>query len=67
MFAPLKRHWYESGAVPVTVTLNEAAPPATTDWLAGWPVMLGATGAGLTVRLAAALVTAPATLLTRTE
>jgi hypothetical protein len=39
--------------------------PAVTVWLAGWVVMLGATGAGLTVKVAALLVALPATFVTR--
>ena len=38
--------------------------PAVTVWLAGWVVMAGATTAGLTVSVAAALVAEPALLLT---
>jgi hypothetical protein len=50
----------------VAATLNEAVWPAVTVWLAGWAVIEGATGAALTVRVAALLVTLPAALLTTT-
>jgi len=36
---------------------------AVTIWLAGWPVIEGATGAALTVSVAGLLVTLPAVLL----
>jgi len=52
--------------VPVAATLKEAVWPAVTVWLAGWVVIEGATGAALTVRVAALLVTLPAVLLTST-
>jgi hypothetical protein len=53
--------------VPVAATVNVAVCPAVTVWLAGGVVMVGATGAGFTVSVAAALVTVPAVLLTATE
>jgi hypothetical protein len=43
-----------------------AVCPAVTVWLAGAVVIVGATGVGFTVRVAAALVTVPAALLTVT-
>jgi hypothetical protein len=46
--------------------VNVAVCPAVTVWLAGDVVIVGATGAGFTVRVAAALVTVPAVLLTAT-
>jgi hypothetical protein len=53
--------------VPEAVTEKVAVWPATMVWLEGWLVMLGATGSGLTVRVALLLVTFPAELLTTTE
>jgi len=50
----------------VAVTLKEMVWPAVTVWLAGWVVIEGASGAALTVRVAALLVTLPAVLLTTT-
>jgi len=41
--------------------------PAVMVWLAGWLVMLGATGSGLTIRVALLLVTLLAELLTTTQ
>jgi hypothetical protein len=55
-----------SGAVPVAAAANVAVCPAVTVWLAGCVVMVGATGAGFTVRVAAELVAVPAVLLTAT-
>ena len=52
--------------MPVAATLKEAVWPAVTDWLAGWVVIEGATGAALTTRVAALLVTLPAVLLIAT-
>ena len=50
--------------MPVATTLKVAVAGAVTvTLLTGWDVMLGAT-AGLTVKLAAALVTLPAMLVT---
>jgi len=45
-----------SVAVPDAVTLKFAGCPAMIVWLAGWPVMVGATGAAVTVSIAALLV-----------
>jgi hypothetical protein len=53
--------------VPVAVTLKEAVWPAVTVWLAGCVVIEGATAAAFTVRVADALVAAPAELLTTTR
>src|SRR5260370_1018546 len=66
MFTPFFCHWLLSGAVPVATTVNVAVCPAVTVWLAGCVVIVGATGAGFTVSVAAALVTVPAPLLTTT-
>jgi hypothetical protein len=46
--------------------VNVAICPAVTVWLAGGVVIVGATDAGFTVSVAAALVTVPAVLLTAT-
>ncbi len=48
----------------MAATLKEAVWPAVTVWLPGWVVIVGATGAALTVRVAALLVALPAVLLT---
>jgi hypothetical protein len=50
--------------VPVAETEKVAAAPAVKVWLAGFEVIDGATGAGFTVSVAAALATDPAALLT---
>jgi hypothetical protein len=46
--------------------LKVAVWPVVTDWLVGWEVTEGATGAEFTVRVAALLVTLPTVLLTTT-
>jgi hypothetical protein len=46
--------------------VNVAVCPAVTVWLAGCVVIVGDTGAGFTVSVAAELVTVPAVLLTAT-
>jgi hypothetical protein len=46
--------------------VNVAVCPAVTVWFAGCVVIVGATGAGFTVSVAALLVTVPAVLLTTT-
>ena len=57
-------HWYVGVGVPVAATLKVAVAGAVTvTLLTGWVVMLGAT-AGLTVKVAAVLVTLPAILVT---
>jgi hypothetical protein len=48
------------------VTVNVAVCPAVTVWFAGCVVIAGATGAGFTVSVAAALVTVPAVFVTTT-
>ena len=53
-------------AVPDAVTVKVAVWPALTVWLAGCAVIDGATGADVTVSVAALLVTLPAVLLTVT-
>jgi Tfp pilus assembly ATPase PilU len=53
--------------VPLAVTLNVAVCPAVTVWFEGCVVIVGATGAGLTVKVAALLVAVPAELLTTTS
>ena len=50
----------------MAATLKAAVWPAVTLWLAGCMVIEGATGAALTVRVAALLVTLPTVLLTTT-
>ena len=50
----------------MAVTENVAVWPAVIVWLAGCAVIVGATGAGLTVSVAALLVMLPAALLTTT-
>ena len=50
----------------MAATLKEAVWPAVTLWLAGCVEIEGATGAALTVRVAALLATLPAVLLTTT-
>ena len=52
--------------MPVAVTENVAVCPAVIVRLEGCVVIEGATGAGLTVSVAALLVTLPAELLTTT-
>jgi fatty acid desaturase len=53
--------------VPLAATVNVAACPAVTIWFAGCVVIVGATGAGFTVSVAALLVAVPALLLTTTS
>ena len=48
----------------MAATLKVAVAGAVTVRLAGWAVILGATGAGLTVKVAALLVTEPEALVT---
>ena len=48
----------------MTATLKVAVAGATTVMLTGWAVMAGTTGAGLTVKVAALLVTEPEALVT---
>jgi hypothetical protein len=62
--APFLLHWYVMGDVPVAATVNEAALPAITVWLAGCDVMVGATTGLVTVSMAALLVALPTELLT---
>ena len=53
--------------MPVATTENVAVCPAVTVWFTGCVVIVGATGAGFTVSVAALLVTVPAVLFTTTE
>jgi hypothetical protein len=53
-------------AVPEAVTENVALCPAITVWLDGCPVIDGARGAAVTVRVAALLVTFPELSVTKT-
>jgi hypothetical protein len=52
--------------VPVAVTEKVAVWPASTVWLTGCVVIDGATGAAVTVRMAALLVTLPVLSVTTT-
>jgi len=52
--------------VPAAVTVNVAVWPTMTVWLEGCVVMEGATGAAVTVRVAALLVTFPELSVTTT-
>ena len=52
--------------MPVATTRNVTLAPAVTVWLAGWVVIAGAAGAGVTVRVATPLVTDPAEFVTTT-
>src|SRR3954464_12632605 len=65
MFAPLTRHWYVNGGEPPAMTEKLTGSLARTERLAGCCVMVGATAA-LTVRVAAAEVTALTGLVTTT-
>jgi len=47
--------------------VNVAVCPAVTVWPPGCVVIVGATGAGFTVNVAAELVTVPAVFVTTTE
>jgi hypothetical protein len=47
--------------------VNVAVCPAVTVWFAGCVVIVGDTGAGFTVNVAAVLVTVPAVFVTTTE
>jgi len=47
--------------------VNAAVCPAVTVWFAGGVVIVGATGAGFTVSVAAVLVTVPAVFVTTTS
>jgi hypothetical protein len=53
--------------VPAATTVNVAVCPAVTVWFAGCVVIVGDTGAGFTVNVAAVLVTVPAVFVTTTE
>ena len=55
--------------MPLAATAKVALPPGSCTCGEGWVVMAAATGAGLstTLSVAAALVTLPAALVTRTE
>ncbi len=52
--------------MPAATTVKVAVCPAVTVWFTGCVVIVGATGAGFTVSVAALLVTVPAVLLTTT-
>jgi hypothetical protein len=53
--------------VPLAATVNIAVCPAVNVTFTGCVVMLGATGAGFTVNVAAVLVALPALLVTTTS
>jgi len=67
MFALFFCHWYVSGAVPAATTENVAVCPTVTVWFAGCVVMLGPTGAAVTVNVAGLLIALPAELVTITR
>src|SRR5258707_10289833 len=67
MSAQFYCHWWLSGALRGASTVNVAVCPAVTVWFTGCVVIVGATGAGFTVSVAALLVTVPAVLLTITR
>jgi hypothetical protein len=52
--------------VPVAATEKLAVCPAVTVWLAGCVLIVGATGAGFTVKVALLLVALPAAFVTTT-
>jgi len=56
-------HWKVGAGVPVAATEKVAIAGAVTVELTGWAVKLGATGAGLTVKVAILLVTLPEALV----
>jgi len=64
--APLRYHWYVSGAVPFAATVNVAACPAVTVCAVGCVVIDGAVAAALTDNFAIVLVAVPFELLTVT-
>jgi hypothetical protein len=53
--------------VPVAATAKVAVCPAVTVWFAGCVVIVGATAAAFTVKVAALLVTVPAVFVTTTS
>lgn len=53
--------------LPLSDTLKVTLPPAVTDWETGWAMIVGAPVTEATARVAAALVTLPALLLTTTS
>ena len=63
----LTSHWYVGVGVPLAAPVKVTAAGAVTVWLSGCVVMLGATGVGLTVNVAALLVAAGATPLDATN
>ncbi len=52
--------------MPAATTVNVAVCPAVTVWFAGCVVIVGATGAGFTVSVAALLVIVPVVFVTTT-
>ena len=67
MFAPLLLPLVAERRGSAATTENVAVCPAVTVWFAGCVVMLGATGAADTVRVAELLVMLPAALVTITR
>ena len=67
MSEPFFCHWYASGAVPLATTVKVAVWPAVTVCAEGCVVIVGATGAEFTVKVACALVTLLTLLLTITS
>jgi hypothetical protein len=64
---PLKRHWWRSGSLPVTPTLNRTVSPADATQFWGGVTMAGGTTGGSRVITATWLVTAPPKLLMTTS
>ena len=57
------RHWTVGVGEPEAAALNEAVELAATLSLAGWVVIVGATAGTVTVKVAGAVVAAPAEFL----
>src|SRR5258708_20982414 len=57
---------WRSGVGPAAATANVAVCPAVTVWLPGCVVIVGTTGAGFTVSVAAELVTVPTVFVSAT-
>ncbi len=56
-------HWGVGVGEPLAAAVNVADWPTATVWLVGWVVMVGATGAGVTIRTAAVVVALPVPLV----
>ena len=59
-------HRYVNGAVPLADTEKLAAPPVCTETALGCVVIVGATTAAVTVKVAALLIAEPALLVMTT-